>query len=170
MPPAEVHEVFHERIGRINGTYGEPDLLPVRYLNRHFRQEVLFGFYRSSRVGLVTPLRDGMNLVAKEYVASQDPEDPGVLILSRFAGAALELEEGALVVNPYDIDEVADALESALQMPLAERRDRHAAMMVRLQKFDVHAWCDGFLQALQRSRNIAAGASASPADAHAAWG
>ena len=158
------------RIGRINGTYGEPDLLPVRYLNRHFRQEVLFGFYRSSRVGLVTPLRDGMNLVAKEYVASQDPEDPGVLILSRFAGAALELEEGALVVNPYDIDEVADALESALQMPLAERRDRHAAMMVRLQKFDVHAWCDGFLQALQRSRNIAAGASVSPADAHAAWG
>ncbi len=157
------------RIGRINGTYGEPDVLPVRYLNRHYRQEVLFSFYRASRVGLVTPLRDGMNLVAKEYVASQDPKDPGVLILSRFAGAALEMEEGAVVVNPYDIDEVAGALETALEMPLAERRDRYAAMMIRLEKVDVHAWCEGFLQALQRSRNIAAGATAKPASAYAAW-
>ncbi len=155
-------------IGRINGTYGEPDLLPVRYLNRHFRQEVLFGFYRASRVGLVTPLRDGMNLVAKEYVASQNPDNPGVLILSRFAGAALELECGALIVNPYDADQVADALELALEMPVDERRDRYAAMMVRLEKVDVHTWCDSFVQALQRSRNVAAGASA-PVGAYATW-
>ena len=141
-------------IGRINGIFGEPDLLPVRYLNRHFRQEVLFGFYRASRVGLVTPLRDGMNLVAKEFVASQDPQDPGVLILSRFAGAALELE-GALIVNPYDVDEVADALERALAMPIEERRARHATMMRLLEEVDVHAWRDGFLQALQRSRSPA---------------
>ncbi len=141
-------------IGRINGTFAEPDLLPVRYLNRHFRQEVLFGFYRASRVGLVTPLRDGMNLVAKEFVASQDPQDPGALILSRFSGAALELD-GALIVNPYDIDEVADALERALAMPIEERRARHATMMRQLEEVDVHAWRDGFLQALQRSRSLA---------------
>jgi trehalose 6-phosphate synthase len=146
-------------IGRINGTFGEPDLLPVRYLNRHFRQEVLFGFYRASRVGLVTPLRDGMNLVAKEFVASQDPVDPGVLILSRFAGAALELD-GALIVNPYDVDEVADALEQALAMPVEERRVRHATMMRRLEEVDVHAWRDGFLQALHGSRGLVAGDAA----------
>jgi trehalose 6-phosphate synthase len=157
-------------IGRINGTYGEPDVLPVRYLNRHFRQEVLFGFYRASRIGLVTPLRDGMNLVAKEYVASQDPSDPGVLILSRFAGAALELEGGALIVNPYDVDRVSEALGTALAMPLQERRQRWETMMLRLERADVHAWYDGFVQALQRSRNHAANsASESEADPCPVW-
>ncbi len=116
------------RIGRINGRFGEPDHLPLRYINRSFRQETLFGFYRASRVGLVTPLRDGMNLVAKEFVASQDPDDPGVLVLSRFAGAATELT-AALIVNPFDVDQIADALDQALAMPVEERRARHATMM-----------------------------------------
>src|SRR5215471_16125859 len=116
------------RIGRINGRFGEPDHLPLRYINRSFRQETLFGFYRASRVALVTPLRDGMNLVAKEFVASQDPDDPGVLVLSRFAGAARELD-GALIVNPFDVEAMAEALHRALAMPLEERQQRWHDMM-----------------------------------------
>jgi trehalose 6-phosphate synthase len=134
--------------GRINGRFGEPDLSPVRYLNRRFRQDTLFGFYRASRVGMVTPLRDGMNLVAKEFVASQNAEDPGVLVLSRFAGASHELD-AALIVNPFDVDQVADALDRSLAMPLDERRERHAAMMARLEEHDVHAWWNSFLTALE---------------------
>ena len=141
------------RIGRINGRFGEPDHLPVRYVNRSFRQETLFGFYRASRVGLVTPLRDGMNLVAKEFVASQDPDDPGVLVLSRFAGAARELE-AALIVNPFDVDQIADALHRALAMPVEERRDRYVTMMAQLSAHDVHAWRDAFLDALQHPDGV----------------
>ena len=141
------------RIGRINGRFGEPDHLPVRYINRSFRQETLFGFYRASRVGLVTPLRDGMNLVAKEFVASQDPDDPGVLVLSRFAGAARELE-AALIVNPFDVDQIADALDRALAMPVEERRERHATMMLQLDTHDVHAWRDSFLDALRQPDGV----------------
>jgi trehalose 6-phosphate synthase len=141
------------RIGRINGRFGEPDHLPVRYVNRSFRQETLFGFYRASRVGLVTPLRDGMNLVAKEFVASQDPDDPGVLVLSRFAGAARELD-AALIVNPFDVDQIADALDRALAMPVEERRERHATMMSLLDTHNVHAWRDSFLNALQRPDSV----------------
>jgi trehalose 6-phosphate synthase len=147
------------RIGRINGRFAEPDQLPLRYVNRSFRQETLFGFYRASRVGLVTPLRDGMNLVAKEFVASQDPTDPGVLVLSRFAGAARELD-AALIVNPFDVDQIAEALDQALTMPIEERRDRHAAMMSQLDAHDVHAWRDAFLGALQQPDGVFA-ASAS---------
>jgi trehalose 6-phosphate synthase len=154
-PPSrgEVPEYQHIRseldaqAGRINGTFGDLDSQPVRYLNRHFRQDTLFGFYRASRVALVTPLRDGMNLVAKEFVASQDPENPGALVLSRFAGAAIELD-AALIVNPFDTDEVADALDRALSMPLDERRERYATMMAQLEEHDVHAWWTGFLAAL----------------------
>ena len=149
------------RIGRINGRFGEPDHLPLRYVNRSFRQETLFGFYRASRVGLVTPLRDGMNLVAKEFVASQDPDDPGVLVLSRFAGAARELE-AALIVNPFDVDQIADALDRGLAMPVDERRVRHASMMAHLDDHDVHAWRNAFLEALQHPDRIYA-ASASMA-------
>jgi trehalose 6-phosphate synthase len=137
-------------IGRINGRFADPDHLPVRYVNRRFRQETLFGFYRTSRVAMVTPLRDGMNLVAKEFVAAQDPEDPGVLVLSGFAGAARELNE-ALIVNPFDVDEIADAIDRALDMPIEERFDRYASLMSRLEHYDVHAWREDFLNALQRS-------------------
>jgi len=99
-------------------------------------------------VGLVTPLRDGMNLVAKEYVAAQDPEDPGVLVLSMLAGAAAELDAGALLVNPYDLDGVADAIARASAMPLAERRERWHAMMQPVKRQDIHAWCRDFLDRL----------------------
>src|SRR6516164_1324114 len=141
------------RIGRINGRFGEPDYHPVRYVNRSFRQETLFGFYRASRVALVTPLRDGMNLVAKEFVASQNPDDPGVLVLSRFAGAARELDT-ALIVNPFDVDQIADALDRALAMPIEERRARYETMMAQLDAHDVHAWRDAFLDALQQPDRI----------------
>jgi trehalose 6-phosphate synthase len=147
-----IREELDARIGRINGRLGEPDHLPFRYINRRFRQETLFGFYRASRVGMVTPLRDGMNLVAKEFVASQDPEDPGVLVLSRFAGAARELQ-AALIVNPFDVDQVADALDRALVMPLEERRARHQTMSSHLVENDVHAWREAFLTALQGPQN-----------------
>ncbi len=133
--------------GHINGRHAQPDWTPVRYVNRNFSHDVLTGFYRSAAVGLVTPLRDGMNLVAKEYVASQDPEDPGVLVLSRFAGAAYELSE-ALLVNPYDIEGVAEAIVRAENMPLAERRERHAAMLRTLRRNDINAWRRSFLDAL----------------------
>jgi trehalose 6-phosphate synthase len=141
------------RIGRINGRFGEPDYHPVRYVNRSFRQETLFGFYRASRVALVTPLRDGMNLVAKEFVASQDPDDPGVLVLSRFAGAARELDT-ALIINPFDVDQITDALGRALAMPVEERRARYETMMAQLETHDVHAWREAFLDALQHPDRV----------------
>src|ERR1700682_4722177 len=110
-----------EAPGRINAPYGEVAWTPIRYVNRAYSRTVLAGLYRSARAGLVTPVRDGMNLVAKEYVAAQDPDDPGVLILSRFAGAAAECT-AALLVNPYDPEAVATSIEHALSMPLDERR------------------------------------------------
>ena len=114
------------RSGRINGAYGEASWTPIRYINKAHSRTALAGLYRAARAGLVTPLRDGMNLVAKEYVAAQNPDDPGVLILSRFAGAARECE-AALLVNPYDPEGVGSAIDRALSMPLEERRERHAA-------------------------------------------
>lgn len=135
-------------VGHINGSFADFDWTPVRYLNRGFKRQKLLGFLRLSQVGLVTPLRDGMNLVAKEYVAAQSPEDPGVLVLSRFAGAAQELS-GALLVNPYDIEGVSDALATALAMPLEERRERWEVMLKRLKQFDIVTWRESYLQALQ---------------------
>ncbi|MDB6164573.1 MAG: alpha,alpha-trehalose-phosphate synthase, partial [Xanthomonadaceae bacterium] len=133
--------------GHINGLHATPDWTPVRYVNRNFPHELLTGFYRVADIGLVTPLRDGMNLVAKEYVAAQDPEKPGVLVLSRFAGAASELGP-ALQVNPYDLDGVADAIAQAFVMPLAQRRERWRAMMDTLERHDIGAWRRGYLDAL----------------------
>jgi len=133
--------------GHINGKFATPEWVPIRYVNQSFPHTLLAGYYRVARVGLVTPLRDGMNLVAKEYVASQDPKNPGVLVLSRFAGAAQELTE-ALLVNPADTVEVADALERALAMPQRERIARWRAMMDVLQRHDLTAWRNAFLHAL----------------------
>jgi len=135
--------------GRINGAYGEADWTPIRYVNRAYSRATLAGLYRAARVGLVTPLRDGMNLVAKEYIAEQNPDDPGVLVLSRFAGAAHECE-AALMVNPYDPDSVSVAIGQALSMPLAERRERHETMYRLLSHNDIQFWADRFLSALQR--------------------
>lgn len=142
-----VRAELNELIGHINGRYADPDILPVRYLNKQFGQYILFGFFRISAVGLITPLRDGMNLVAKEYVASQSPDDPGVLVLSCFAGAAQQLD-AAVIVNPFDPLGIATALHRALVMPVEERRERHAAMMQVLRGNDLVVWRDSFLQTL----------------------
>ena len=133
--------------GEINGTYGELDWMPIRYMHRTLARRKLPALYRLARVALVTPLRDGMNLVAKEFVAVQDPADPGVLVLSRFAGAAEQMRE-ALLVNPYDIPGTAQAIQRALQMPLEERQRRHAALLADVREQDVHHWRRSFLDAL----------------------
>jgi trehalose 6-phosphate synthase len=144
---AEIRRSLEQSAGRINGRFAETDWTPIRYLNRNFSHEVLMGFLRNASVGLVTPLRDGMNLVAKEYVAAQDPEDPGVLVLSTLAGAAEELR-GALLVNPRDVGCVADAIHRALAMQLDERRARHAAMLEVMRRNDIHAWHARFTEQL----------------------
>ncbi len=149
----EYVEIRHEleaAAGHVNGTYAEYDWVPARYLNRGYNRRTLVGFFRISRVGFVTPLRDGMNLVAKEFVAAQPSRDPGVLVLSRFAGAARELD-GALIVNPYDVEAVGECLHRALSMPLAERRERWSAMFAYLRKHDVNMWRDSFLLALSET-------------------
>lgn len=147
----ELRDELDTLSGRINARYADLDWVPVRYINKAYSQARLAVLYRRSRVGLVTPLRDGMNLVAKEYVAAQNPLDPGVLVLSRFAGAAERLD-GALIVNPYDVDAVADALAVALEMPLEERRARWSRMMAELQEHDIHDWRKRFLYSLGSSR------------------
>ena len=146
----ETRRVLEARTGHINGELADVDWVPIRYLNRSYGQVALAGMYRAARIGFVTPLRDGMNLVAKEYVAAQDGDDPGVLVLSRFAGAASQLS-AALVVNPHDIQGVAEALKRGLEMPLAERQERWRAMMDDLRRHDLEAWRTGFTSALRAS-------------------
>ncbi len=143
------HEVA-ELAGSINGRLGRLDWVPVRYVNRSFSQQVLAALYGMARLALVTPMRDGMNLVAKEYVAAQDPADPGVLVLSRFAGAAAELGGGALLVNPYDEEMVAQAIARAVSMPLEQRLERHAAMAEALRRNDVFDWAASCLARLEQ--------------------
>jgi trehalose 6-phosphate synthase len=135
-------------VGEINGRHAEVDWTPIRYLNRGFGQSILAGFYRTARVGLVTPLRDGMNLVAKEYVAAQDPVDPGVLVLSQFAGAAKQLE-AALLVNPHDVEAMARAIRTALAMPLDERLSRWTAMMGVMEASSLTHWFSTYVAALK---------------------
>ena len=134
--------------GAINGDFGELDWMPVRYIHRVVARRRVPGLCRAAAVGLVTPLRDGMNLVAKEYVAAQDPDDPGVLILSRFAGAALQLRD-ALLVNPYSKDEISDAIRTALAMPRDERIRRWRAMMDNVAQENVVTWREAFVEALE---------------------
>jgi len=136
--------------GHINGGHAEPDWTPLRYVNQNFTHSTLTGFYRSAAVGLVTPLRDGMNLVAKEYVAAQDPENPGVLVLSLLAGAADELRE-ALLVNPHDLDGVADAIATAATLSRPKRVERWQAMMDHLRHNDINHWRQRYLEALEVS-------------------
>ena len=134
--------------GHINGRFAEFDWEPVRYINRSYSRSSLAGLYRASAVGMVTPLRDGMNLVAKEFVAAQDAEDPGVLVLSRFAGAAEQMTQ-AMKVNPYDVVAMADVLQKALNMPLAERRRRWNALMEGVRREDISWWSHRFIAALE---------------------
>src|SRR5712672_1032833 len=134
----------------VNGIHGEADWTPIRYLNKGYGQAVLAGLYRTAQVGVVTPLQDGMNLVAKEYVAAQNPADPGVLVLSKFAGAANELDT-ALLVNPHDIDGMARTIGVALSMPVTERRMRWEAMMTKLRGGTIQRWFADFVEALQET-------------------
>ncbi|WP_028008171.1 alpha,alpha-trehalose-phosphate synthase (UDP-forming) [Solimonas flava] len=149
--PEYVHirEELETLAGHINGRFAQFDWTPLRYINRAITRRQLAGLYRMSHIGFVTPLRDGMNLVAKEYVAAQDPVDPGVLVLSRFAGCARQMT-AALIVNPYDVAGVAEALQTARHMAVEERRERHAELMRGLIENDVSRWCDDFLGVLDR--------------------
>jgi trehalose 6-phosphate synthase len=143
----DIRVLLEQAAGRINGKFADIDWVPIRYLNRAFDRSTLMGFFRRATVGLVTPVRDGMNLVAKEFVASQDPEDPGVLVLSTMAGAAHELTD-AILINPYDIDGVADSIHKALSMPLGERKERYQGMIEVLKRNDITAWRTRFVDAL----------------------
>lgn len=143
-----IRATLERKAGQINGARSEVDLVPVRYVNRGYKHEELFGFFRGSKIGLVTPLRDGMNLVAKEYIAAQDPEDPGVLILSRFAGAAAQMPD-ALLVNPHSPDDLAHAIRTALDMPLAERKERYEKLIGTVRDDNVQTWTGDFLRDLE---------------------
>src|SRR5215475_6035696 len=151
----QLHHDLATLVGEVNGRHAEADWTPIRYLNKGFGQATLAGFYRLARIGLVTPLHDGMNLVAKEYVAAQDPFEPGVLVLSEFAGAAKELD-AALQVNPHDVDGMARAIARALAMSNHERRERWNAMIEKLKSNSVQTWFADFLEALGRARSATA--------------
>jgi trehalose 6-phosphate synthase len=137
--------------GEVNAKHGDVDWVPIRYVTKSFCQSTLAGFYRASAVGVVTPLKDGMNLVAKEYVAAQDPTDPGVLVLSRSAGAARELD-AALQVDPKDVHGIALQIAAALSMPIEERRARWHEMMEVLLRGSIHTWFSDFMHALKATR------------------
>jgi trehalose 6-phosphate synthase len=144
----QLHRELNRIAGETNGRYSEVDWVPLRYITTAVRRQTLAGFYRIARLALVTPLRDGMNLVAKEYIAAQDPTDPGVLILSRFAGAAEELTD-ALIVNPFDTGEMADAMHQALSMSLDERLRRYGALRERVWETTASKYCAVFLAYLE---------------------
>ena len=144
----EIKSEVDELLGGITGHFSDFDWVPIRYIEQPFERDILIAFFRIARIGLATPLRDGMNLVAKEFVAAQNPEDPGILVVSQLAGASEELAD-AIVVNPYDPNEVAAAIETGLEMPLLERRERYHAMLQVLRKNDIHAWYRRFLEALR---------------------
>lgn len=146
---ADIRTELEQLSGAINGHFGDFDWTPVRYINRSVPRDLLAALFRGSRVGLVTPLHDGMNLVAKEYIAAQDPENPGLLVLSQFAGAAAELQE-AMIVNPYDADEVALAMNVALSMSLEERKERYESLITRIRTRDAAHWRQSFLEDLHK--------------------
>ena len=152
---SDIRHELETLAGSINGRLGDLDWVPIHYICRSTPRRQLGDVYRSSRVCMVTPLRDGMNLIAKEYVAAQDIADPGVLILSKFAGAAEQMT-AALIVNPYSIEETAEAIRAALEMTLTERCERHAALLAGLQKQDAAAWSQSFLEHLKRLRSTTA--------------
>jgi trehalose 6-phosphate synthase/phosphatase len=142
----EYRNEVDQMIGRINGTYGTVTAVPIHYLHQSVTSEQLVALYRAADVMLVTPLRDGMNLVAKEYAASRVDAE-GVLVLSEFAGASEEMQE-ALIVNAYDSDSIADGMRRALTMPQVERRRRMRALHERVTAYDVHRWTRHFLESL----------------------
>ncbi len=151
----DAYQVLREELdrlaGRINADYADLDWMPIRYLARGYSRDALCGLFRLSRVGLVTPLRDGMNLVAKEFVAAQDKDDPGVLVLSEFAGAAEQLS-AALLVNPHDISGTADSIYRALEMPIEERRERWSDLDRVVREQDIDWWRRKYLKSLESTR------------------
>lgn len=144
----ELRYELEELVGRVNGEHGEIDWTPLRYIHRNIDREFLARLYRRARVGMVTPFADGMNLVAKEYIAAQDPEDPGVLVLSHMAGAAEDLTD-ALLVNPYDIEDMCEALKQALAMPLEERKRRYEGCMKQVRATCLSHWSRNYVRALK---------------------
>jgi trehalose 6-phosphate synthase/phosphatase len=145
-PYAGLRRQLNETVGRINATYGSPRSLPVHLVQRSFPEDEVSALYSAADIMLVTPLRDGMNLVAKEFVASRLHSD-GVLVLSEFAGAAAELKE-ALIVNPYDTEGMATAIKTAIEMPRDQQRTRMSAMRSTVINCDVNFWAQSFLGAL----------------------
>ena len=144
---AEQRRRIENIVGRINGEYGEAAWVPVRYLYRGYSHAQLAELYRAAAVGYVTPLRDGMNLVAKEFVAAQEPGEPGVLLLSRFAGAAAELKD-AVLTNPWHADGMARDLDRALRMELVERQERHHSLLAVVSRTTATTWAEDFIEAL----------------------
>jgi len=142
-----LRENLERKISHINGMHGEMNWLPVHYLNRNLEHNELMKLFRSSKVCLVTSLRDGMNLVAKEYIAAQNPEDPGVLVLSELAGASAQLVD-AIIINPYDVDSIADAIAQAVDMPLSERKRRHQNMLCIIRQSTIQKWRTSFIDSL----------------------
>ena len=142
-----IRESLERMSGRINGAHADVDWVPIRYVNQNYPREVLAGIYRAAKIALITPVRDGMNLVAKEFVAAQDAADPGVLILSRFTGAASQLTE-AILVNPHSAEEIADAIRTASRMPVEERKRRWEALNSNVRDQDVRWWRERFTEAL----------------------
>ncbi len=147
----DIRRELEQLSGEVNGEFGDIGYMPVQYIHRSIQRERLAGLFRRADIALVTPLNDGMNLVAKEYVAAQDPEDPGVLILSRFAGAAEQLAEGAILINPYDAASISEGIATAVAMPLKARRARHAAMWDQLIRYDNDWWTGTFLRTLEKA-------------------
>ncbi len=152
---ADLKRKLDERVGKVNGRFGTLDWVPVIYLFRFLPEETLLALYRLAEVALLTPLRDGMNLIAKEFLAAKSEED-GVLILSEMAGAEQELRE-ALIVNPNDRQQIVDALAQALEMPLDERKLRNSPMRERIRRFGVVRWAEEFIRALDRVRSLQQG-------------
>ena len=146
----QIREELEQKTGQINGAHSRIDLVPIRYVNEGHSMAELYGIYRASKIGFVTPLRDGMNLVAKEYVAAQDPDDPGVLILSQFAGAAQQLDE-AVMVNPHSPDDIARAIRTALDMPLDERKRRWEKLHASVRDEDIAKWTQNFVTDLENA-------------------
>ena len=148
----EIREELEQLSGAVNGRYSDINYTPIQYLNKAIPRNQLAGLFAQADVGLVTPLADGMNLVAKEYVAAQDPEDPGVLVLSAFAGAYEQLGGSALIANPYDRGQMARTIAEALLMTREERIDRHRAMLTKVEEESVTWWAARFLDGLEAKK------------------
>jgi trehalose 6-phosphate synthase/phosphatase len=144
---ADLKNEVDRMVGDINGRYADTGRVPVHYIYRNLTRRALFAHYRAADVALVTPLRDGMNLVAHEYAASRTDDD-GVLVLSEFAGAAKYLE-GAILVNPYDIEATTSAIQHALTLKPAEKKRRMRSLRTEVMRLDVHRWAELYIRALE---------------------